>query len=224
MGNIQPEFRSITLEPKQRLPMVRASRMDIFWQKIRSYAVERYFGIRTTGQASPVSEGGVHYTPLPYQIIFRVLKTLTLGPSDVFVDIGCGKGRVLCCACRTNVGRVVGIEINDVLVRQAVANLESLRGSRGQGQVVSMFAEEYDYSDATVIYLYNPFDEPILRKTLAKIDVSHRNRPRDIRLVYANNVHERPLTELGWLRKYEEWPASDFPGFGYPISFWRANT
>ena len=32
-----------------------------------------------------------------------------LAPGDVFVDVGCGKGRVVCCAARRPLRRVVGI-------------------------------------------------------------------------------------------------------------------
>ena len=184
--------------------------------------MERYFRISTTGYVSPVSNGGTHYTPLPYQILWKMFKHLDLRAADVNEHIACGKGRVICCACRTPVGRVVGIEVNDKLANEARQNLRNVRGCRSQTEVLSIYAEKYDYADATVLYLYNPFDEAIFRKTLAKVDASFRAHPRPFRIVYANNMYERPLEELGWLRKYQEWPAEAFPAFGYPIAFWAS--
>jgi SAM-dependent methyltransferase len=213
---------SQSFEPKQRPQLVRAGPVALYWQKAISFAVERYLRISTAGHVSAVTKGGVHYTPLPYRVTWQILRHLNLQSDDVFVDIGCGKGRVLCCAARTAVGRVVGIEVNDGLAKQARTNLRKLRGRRAPGEVLSMFAENFDYADASVIYLYNPFDETILRKTLARIDQAFKARPRPISVVYANNMYEEPLRELHWLGKQYEWPATDFPSFGYPIGFWRS--
>ena len=193
-------------------------------QKLLSFAVERYFGICTTGYVSPITEGGVHYTPLPYQIIFRILGHLQMDSDDVFVDIGCGKGRVVCCVCRTSVRRVVALEINPDLLQETLSNVRRLRGARCPVNAVAMLAEDYDYAGATVIYLYNPFHGKVLRKVMAKVDASFKHNPRNLRVVYANCLHEAALEELGWLERYEEWPASEFQGFGCPISFWRSDS
>lgn len=193
---------------------------EIAYQKLLSGLFERWLGIRTTGKAEATTSEGIHYTPLPYVMIRRMLRSLALDKQDVFVDIGCGKGRVLCCAARFSLKRVVGVELNGELVRIAKDNLLKLRGVRTPAEVVHVSAEDYAYSDATVIYLYNPFNRRITQHVMELIHSSWREIPRRVRVVYANPVHEEVMSEKGWLRKSDEWPASAFPGFGYPVSFW----
>jgi precorrin-6B methylase 2 len=192
----------------------------IIAQRIYSYCIERYLGVQTTGYAAAPGKWGVHYTPIPYQVIHRILKRLSLVSEDVFVDIGCGKGRAVCCACRWPVRKVVAIEANEVLLRAARANADKVRGRKAPVEAMVVPAEAYDYDDATVVYLYNPFGPPIMDRVFERIGKSLERNPRCIRIAYANCVHEQSLQRLGWLVKREEWSAREFPGFGGPISFW----
>ena len=198
-------------------------KLSLLPQKLYSYFFERYLGIETTGLVGSVIEGGGYYVPLPYLVINQILARLAMGKEDVFVDIGCGKGRVLCCACRKPLRKVVGIEVNESLVKLALANANRVRRKKTEVQVLAMPAEEFDYADTTAIYLYNPFGPPIMDKVFARIDESYRRKPRKLQVAYANCLHEEPLRRTGWLVKREEWPASKFPGFGCPISFWTSD-
>jgi hypothetical protein len=188
-----------------------------------SALVERWLRIQTTGRVNSIGAESVHYTPLPYMLIFRMLQVLALGPEDVFVDIGCGKGRVLCCASRHSLKGVVGIELNEVLLRIAERNLKRLRGRVTPVNLLHVSAEQYAYDEATVIYLYNPFNRAITEKVIDQIYASHQRSPRRLRVVYANPVHEQVFTKHGWLRKFAEWSASDYQRFGYPVSFWETS-
>jgi SAM-dependent methyltransferase len=192
------------------------------WQKLHSFAAERYLGIRTTGWTAPINRGGVHYTPLPYQLVFRMLRRAQLGSDDVFIDVGCGKGRVVCCACRYPIRRVVALEVNGRLLAEAMENVSRVKGRKVAVEPVEGPAEEYEFRDASVIYLYNPFDQPTTHQVLGRIRDSYRAHPRHIRIIYANCRHEGALIEGGWLRRCEQWPADRYPGFGYPVSFWES--
>src|SRR5262249_16705051 len=120
---------------------------QILWHKAYSWWYEFYLHIDTRGAVQPLTNEGVHYTPLPYPMIARMLKLLDLTPNDVFVDVGCGKGRVVCCACRLPVKRVVALELNRNLLDQAVENARKVRGRRAPVDPVATSAEEYDYAD-----------------------------------------------------------------------------
>ena len=142
---------------------------------------------------------------------------------DVFVDIGCGKGRVVCCACRTSIRKVVAIELNGSLLKQTMDNVAKLRGRRCPVEAISLSAEEYDYTDATIAYLYNPFNARLTERVMEKLYYSYSKLHRPLRVVYANPIHEHVLRKYNFLEKYEEWPASDFPVFGCAVSFWRTS-
>jgi SAM-dependent methyltransferase len=196
--------------------------LTALWHKVVSFCFEFYLGIDTRGAVQAPTSEGVHYTPLPYPMIFRMLKVLNLNSSDVFVDVGCGKGRVVCCASRLPIKKVVALELNPHLLDQAVDNVRKVRGRRTIVEPVRTSAEAYDYAGTTVAYLYNPFNARLTELVVEQLYVSYSSYPRPMRLVYANPVHETVLMKHGWLQKYAEWPATDFPSFGYPVSFWRS--
>lgn len=192
----------------------------IAWHRLSSLCAEFRLGIETRGSEAAPNGNGLHYTPLPYPLIWRMLKTLKMGENDVFVDVGCGKGRVTCCACRQPIKKVVAIELNASLLRRATSNADRVRARKSEIEYVWMSAEEYDYAGATVVYLYNPFNADLMGRVMAKVLQSYECAPRTIRIVYANPVHEEILTRAGWLQRLEDWPASDFPVFGYRLSIW----
>src|SRR5262245_17113716 len=94
---------------------------------------------------------------MDYTSTWRVLRHLALQPSDVFVDVGCGKGRVLCCAARQPVAQVIGVDLSAELCREATENARRLRGRQAPIEVVNTFAQDFDYSEATVVYFFDPF-------------------------------------------------------------------
>lgn len=187
-----------------------------------SWLCESYLGIDTRGAAQPITSEGVHYTPLPYAMIFKMLDTLDLQPHDVFADIGCGKGRVVCCACRIPIGKVIAIENNGALLDQTIANAGKVRGRKTSVDAIRRSADDYDYATTTIAYLYNPFNARLTERVIDRIHESYVQNPRPIRVVYANPVHEDALAKHGWLDKYAEWPATAFPTFGYAVSFWKS--
>jgi SAM-dependent methyltransferase len=195
---------------------------QILWHKMYSMWFEASLGIDTRGAVEPPTDEGVHYTPLPYPMIIRMLKSLDLRPKDVFVDIGCGKGRVVCCACRLSIKKVVALELNRDLLARALENVAGLRGRKAVVEPIQQSAEDYSYPDATVVYFYNPFNARLTELVMEKLFLSYSQSPRDMRVVYANPVHETALQRHGWLKKYDEWPASKFPVFGYRVSFWKS--
>lgn len=195
--------------------------LSIYWHKAQSAAYEKFLGIRTRGAVPPMTAEGIHYTPLPYPMIQSMLRQLNLAADDVFVDIGAGKGRVACCVSRCRIARVVALELNPELLAQAITNAKAVRGRKAPVEPVLKSADDYAYPDATVVYLYNPFNARILAAVMDRIAASNLRHRRPIRMVYANPVHDDVLAQHAWLEKYDEWSASRFPVFGYRVSFWR---
>src|SRR5690348_10833891 len=71
---------------------------------------ERRLGIETRGVVPTRHADSVHYATMGYSSIWSILDQLELRRSDVFIDIGSGKGRVLCCAAQYVVDQVIGVE------------------------------------------------------------------------------------------------------------------
>lgn len=192
------------------------------YRKLYSIVAERYLGVETTGSVRiPAGAVMIPYIPIPYRAIFPILSRLALGPDDVFVDVGCGKGRMVCCAARWPARKVIGIDYEKALVEKAAKNAERVRGRRAEVECIHSSAQDFDYRDATVIYLYHPFERPIVDHFLARLKATRR-QDRPLRIVYANSVHNAAFEEAGWLVKDEEWAENRFGGFPHRVTFWRS--
>ena len=159
--------------------------------------------------------------PVPYRVIFPILAQLDLSPDDVFIDVGCGKGRMLCCASRWPARKVIGIDLNPTLIETAKANATRTRGRIAETECLQARAEQFDYGEVNAVYFYHPFGRPVMDAFLARLDQTRHKGPA-MRLVYANAVHEDALVEAGWLTKEDEWTAGKIGGFPHPVSFWRS--
>jgi SAM-dependent methyltransferase len=192
------------------------------FRKLHSAVTELYLGISTTGSERVPSDAVfIPYVPIPYRAIFPILSELGLTADDVFVDVGCGKGRMVCCASRWPARKVVGIDFDEKLVQSARQNASRVRGRKAQIECSQARAEAFDYRDATVVYLYHPFSRPIMEQFLERLDRT-RSKHTPLRIVYANAVHDDAFAESGWLRKQAEWPESNIGGFPYKVTFWEA--
>jgi precorrin-6B methylase 2 len=162
------------------------------------------------------------YYATSYRRIFRILDALKLGPSDVFIDLGCGKGRVACCASRYPIREVIGIEDVAELCQTAEQNLKRLRGKRTPARILHGKAEEFDYCIGTAIYMFHPFGPKTMAAVLAQLEKGLRANLRDLRIVYVNPVHETVLAETEWLRRYDYWPPVRHLGteIMHGVSFW----
>jgi SAM-dependent methyltransferase len=197
---------------------------DLVYRKLYSIASELRLGIRTTGsERIPEDVVDIPYVPVPYRVIFPILARISLSPDDVFIDVGCGKGRMVCCASRWPARKVIGVDVNPALIKTARANAAKTRGRVAEVECLQARAEQFDYSDATVVYLYHPFRRPVMDMFLTRLDQT-RHRGRSMRVVYANAVHEDALSEARWLTKEDEWAASKIGGFPHTVSFWRSKS
>ena len=129
----------------------------------------------------------VDYQPSGWRYLRRVLRAREVGPDDVFLDIGSGRGRVLCQAGRYGFRRMIGVEIAPELNESARRNLDRRRGLRCRDvELVTADAAEYEIpDDVTVVYLYHPFIGDTFRRVMANIVASLDRAPRRLRLIYA---------------------------------------
>ncbi len=157
-----------------------------------------------------------------YVTINRILDYLSLQPTDVFVDVGSGKGRVLCLAARYAVREVIGIEVVPELCRVAEKNSRRMRGRKSPIVIHNSRAQDFDYSKGTVFTFFNPFGAETLSIVLDRIHAGLEQSPRPIRLAYANPKHEAILSQRPWLDRYEMWLKEEL-GMEHSVTFYRSN-
>jgi SAM-dependent methyltransferase len=115
-----------------------------------------------------------------YEDIAVVLDAAAVGPDDVVVDVGCGKGRVLNWLLAHHPHTtLVGIELDpDVCAATARRLRRHPQVSMRCGDATEMLPPE-----GTLFFLFNPFDETVMRRFAAAL-LALPKRPR--RVVYHN--------------------------------------
>lgn len=192
-------------------------------RRVETLYWERHIGISTRGYYQPPWAGPEHkfYSTVSYRAVFKILSFLSLNERDVFVDLGCGKGRITCCAARSPVAAVIGVEDVEGLSVQAKRNAEHMRGRRATIRIIDGKAEAFDCTPGTVFFLYNPFGPGTLRSVLTNIYKSLATKPSPVKVAYVNPVHDSLLADLRWFRCVARWQTCVRAGCEHPVSFWE---
>jgi SAM-dependent methyltransferase len=159
----------------------------------------------------------IAYASVDYHYVRKMIRFLRMSPSDVFYDIGCGEGRILCVASRTNLKRIRGIDISAQLCETAKRNADSCRGKRTEVEVLCDDICNVSIDDGTVYFLFNPFVGETMKLFLEKLKETYVTSPRTIRVVYYNPYFESLFLAQHWLEKYYEFTTIS----GNRMTFWR---
>ncbi|HEX2745451.1 MAG TPA: hypothetical protein VHN16_13750 [Streptosporangiaceae bacterium] len=164
-----------------------------FPDRAQSYAFDRFLGVSTrepvitTGSVFSAGRENCPYAGAQWIQVRRALKDLTPGPTDVFVDLGSGKGKVLLIAGRFPYRRAIGVEIDEGLSRYSQRNVQRA-GSRLRAQLVEIVnASVLDWAipdEVSVIFMFNPFIGRTFHSVIGHIFESYDRRPRDLHIVY----------------------------------------
>ena len=123
---------------------------------------------------------------LPLRRLFEKLK---LPVETVFVDIGSGKGRILLVASEFGFMEVRGIEFSSnlcAIAEQNIANYTQKITTTTNFTVINTDASIFKFSgDESVFFLYNPFNEFILRKVIENISKSPDDKHKKVIIINA---------------------------------------
>ena len=105
--------------------------------------------------------------------------------SDVMVDVGCGKGRVInCWLGRAPHNRITGIELDEKIANQTRQRLRKYKNVT----IIAGDAVQNIPADGTLFYLFNPFDAHILEAFKNRL-MSLFSKDSDITVLYYNCKH-----------------------------------
>ena len=169
------------------------------------------FGVRTSGLVAGrhLASGNrndrhitAYYAIAPsvfHSIIVRWRRCKAVAPLDqyTFIDLGAGMGRALLLASTYRFHRVIGVEVHHTLARTARKNLAHWRATDralAPSRVLCRDATEFTIPEGPcVVFLFNPFAAPLLRKLLRQWSQHLAHRPREVDILYVNNEHENVL-------------------------------
>lgn len=151
--------------------------------------------------ASQNKPRAVCYQATKVRPLAKLLGKLQLPTTGSFVDLGCGKGRVLLIASQLGFRRVIGIEFCTRLCRQARENVHRFRARHPNCSVIDVIESDvalYEFAgDESVLFIYNPFDEVVMKQMMDNIRNSVRRMPRDIWLIYNTPIQHETIQREG---------------------------
>lgn len=184
------------------------------WERWR----DRWRGVETAAlDIERYAPGCRGYAPSPGRIEASLIDRIAeQARGYTFIDIGCGKGRVLMTAAERPFARVIGIEHNPELAEVARANLRHhfrQRDPAHRPTVICAGALTWPLPPTPlVLYLFAPFDPNVMDEFLARVTASHRERPRPMILVFYNTRAYEGVFRMhlsGWHRT--SIPAGELP-------------
>lgn len=170
---------------------------------------ERTYNINTTGhnnlkhvmaEGKDISHATI-YMPASYNVLEAGFNTLQHHPKKHFVDIGCGKGRAMSVALASGFEKITGIDFSHQLTIEAQHNMEKAMESFGQKPVTILCEDAMHFAipaDADCIFLFNPFDEYIVKQVANNINKSLKEYPRKLTIMYANPLYKECFVEQGF--------------------------
>lgn len=118
-------------------------------------------------------------------------------PRYTFVDIGAGKGRAMLVASQLPFHQVIGIELNPAMADIAQSNLDHWVQSHAADATAPPIAPirlhqqdalEFDLPRTpTLVFLFHPFEAPILKAFLRRVETQFAKRPGTLDLLYVNS-------------------------------------
>ena len=174
----------------------------------KTYGVDTAIKVPSSALRPPDPRGtaalhAVAYQPTSVEALHQILQSIPARLADfTFIDIGAGKGRALLIASHYPFRRIIGVEFSPHLAEIAQRNIAVYQDPEQRChaiECVCIDASQYPLprEGNLLLYLYNPFGEPVMRAFLEV--VARGVGDREIWLVYANPVLRYLLDEVEFL-------------------------
>lgn len=169
------------------------------------------FGVRTSGlipgrnlkSGQKVDRHNTAYFGIApsifHEMIVRWRRTKPIAAIDefTFIDLGAGMGRAMLLAAEFPFRQVIGVELNPILAQIGRRNMIKWRAA-GRAQTLMRIlcrdAADFELPDGPcVVFLFNPFGAPVLKRLAAQWSRSFRKRERELDILYVNTEQENVL-------------------------------
>lgn len=139
---------------------------------------------------------------------WRRLKPAAAIDEFTFVDVGAGMGRAMLLAAEFPFRAVLGVELNPTLARIGRRNMALWRAAGRANAPMRMMcrdAVEFELpAGPKVVFLFNPFGAPVLRRLLRKWSAAFAQRAGQLDILYVNNEQGAVLdAQAGFTRLFK---------------------
>jgi hypothetical protein len=174
---------------------------------------ERIYGISTTGiddLSKSVSandrEHASIYQPVNYYTAEMLMNQLDKNDvKGAFLDIGCGRGRLLAIAASYGFKNIIGIDFSAQLCHEAIGQSYKIEENYPDAAITVECEDARTYeipNEVSVIFMFNPFDDLVMNDFLTCVRKTLDDYPRKIKILYANPVCRKQLLDAGFSETY----------------------
>jgi len=174
---------------------------------------EKKYGIHTTGEdeLDHLKERGVDithstiYMPAAYDMLEELFSQQNIHHCKYLLDLGCGKGRVLCVAAHKGFTNLTGLEISKDFCLEAEKNLEAIKQKFPSIKYKIINNDAFYFNipaSVDCIFMFNPFDKIIMSGVINNIEMSLQKNPRKLFIVYINPLHKNLFMDAGYKEVY----------------------
>ena len=162
----------------------------LYFNKIWDLLVDKKLGINT-GKLMMCKEHNnitnFMYEPYPYVRLYNIFKVCPIKKEDYFIDIGCGKGRVLAVVVQLGGENVYGIDISKELVEMAEKNMERCKYNSAaiNCKIQCIDARKYKFDNRiNKIFFNSPFQLKVFIYVIKSILCSVNEKRREITVYF----------------------------------------
>ncbi|MFY0610034.1 MAG: hypothetical protein JXQ99_00810 [Hyphomicrobiaceae bacterium] len=155
-------------------------------------------GVQELGLVDSVGVHAVEYNPTQAHEFLTALGRLDIDHRQYqFLDYGSGKGKVLLLAAKFPFMRITGIEAAECMHQTACANIAKYASAKPACTAITSIcidaAAFVPSRHPVVVYMYNPFDEIILRDVLDQLGKAASDNSLPSYLIYRNPVQHKAV-------------------------------
>lgn len=155
-------------------------------------------GLIPLGDLNLDPAAGRHYVAAPPWIFRIAMRHLPIDASRfTFVDLGCGKGRILLLAAKHGFSTLIGVDLSERMLEVARANTDRLKLD-GALKLVQTNAAEFAFPETPlVIFMFNPFWRDVMSQVVRNLEMSLARTPREIFIIYYRPAIRGPFDSSG---------------------------
>ncbi|HYG90971.1 MAG TPA: methyltransferase domain-containing protein [Azospirillum sp.] len=172
---------------------------DLWFDKSFGLETSRWVELDALNIQSENKDFGVLYEPTRVRAFRKMMDRIVLPKGRVFVDFGCGKGRILCAAAAYSFRRIVGVEFAPELCDICRRNIMSFKAkTRSDINIMVVEADAAEYKikrDENVFFFSNPFQKSVMEAVMANIYSSMNVNPRNALLIIGNPEGLAPVVD-----------------------------
>lgn len=149
--------------------------------------IDQFLNIKTIKKSEDKKNENVNYynyLPTSYFFLEELFTKYKFEPTDYFVDIGCGKGRVLIMAMLFGAQNVCGIEVSKEICDELEMNLEKVTRiqqlKKIKHEIINKSILDIEIQkDWNKFFMFKPFNNEISREIIKKIYLAKKNDERN---------------------------------------------